>query len=204
MSSMVDQILTSLQQVTLVEWVGTIFGLLTVWYSVKANILCWPTGMISVAAYAILFFNIKLYADTLLQIFFFIVSIIGWWQWSKRDKNDQTLPVTILSNLNRVLIFFLMIVCIVSSGYLFSRFTDAHIPFWDSTVTGMSVTAQLLLIRKKFENWILWIIVDVLSIGIYFYKEVYLTSFLYLVFLGMATKGFFEWKKQLQPRSKVA
>ena len=68
----------------------------------------------------------------------------------------------------------------------------------------MSVTAQLLLIRKKFENWILWIIVDVLSIGIYFYKEVYLTSFLYLVFLGMATKGFFEWKKQLQPRSKVA
>jgi nicotinamide mononucleotide transporter len=197
---MTDYVLTALQQITLAEWVGTIFGLLTVWYSVKANILCWPTGMVSVAAYAVLFFNIKLYADTLLQVFFFVVSILGWWQWSRRDKNDLELPITILSNSDRFLILLLMIVCILSSGLLFSQFTDAHIPFWDSTVTGMSVTAQLLLIRKKFENWILWILVDVLSIGIYFYKEVYLTSFLYFVFLCMATKGFFEWKKRLPIR----
>lgn len=201
-------ILQSLQQTSLLEWIGTIFGLLTVWYSVKANILCWPTGMISVAAYAILFFHIHLYADALLQIFFFVVSAIGWWQWSKKANNNHELPITMLTAKSRVGIFFLMVACILFSGWFFSRFTDAHIPFWDSTATGMSVTAQLLMLRKKFENWILWIIVDVLSIGIYFYKQVYLTMLLYAVFLVMATMGYFEWRKlyrrQSNPSSNTA
>lgn len=201
MEAIFTNLIISLQKISITEWIGTIFGLLTVWYSVKENILCWPTGMISVAAYSILFFSIKLYADTLLQVFFFIVSILGWVAWAKRDKDNQELHITLLSKRDRILIFLLMIVCIILSGSLFSYYTDAHIPFWDSTATGMSVTAQLLLIRKKFENWILWIIVNILSIGIYFYKEVYLTTFLYVVFLCMATKGFFEWKKQLKTNS---
>lgn len=186
--------------ISTLEWIGTIFGLLTVWYSVKENILCWPTGMISVAAYGALFFSIKLYADTLLQIFFFVVSIIGWWQWARKDEHQEKLHITFLSAKNRVGILLLMIVCIVLCGSLFAAFTDAHIPFWDSTIAGMSVTAQLLLIRKKFENWILWISVNILSIGVYYYKAVYLTAFLYVVFLVMSTQGLLEWKKQLQKK----
>lgn len=194
-------ILQSLQQTTLLEWIGTIFGLLTVWYSVKANILCWPTGMISVGAYAVLFFQIHLYADAILQIFFFVVSAIGWWKWSKKANNNHELPITMLSSKSRVGIFFLMIACILISGFLFAHFTDAHIPFWDSTASGMSVTAQILLLKKKFENWILWIIVDILSIGIYFYKHVYLTMILYAVFLVMATMGHFEWLRLYKQQS---
>ncbi|MCC7459779.1 MAG: nicotinamide mononucleotide transporter [Proteobacteria bacterium] len=185
-----------IRQITWVEWVGTIFGLLTVWYSVKSNVLTWPTGMVSVAAYAVLFFQIKLYADAMLQVFFFIMCAIGWWNWSLKRNGQKELPITFLKNNDRYKILGLMVFCILLSGLVFSKFTDAHIPFWDSTATGMSIAAQLLLIRKKFETWILWIIVDMLSIGIYFHKEVYLTMFLYVVFLCMATQGYFEWKRK--------
>jgi nicotinamide mononucleotide transporter len=185
-----------IRQITWVEWVGTIFGLLTVWYSVKSNVLTWPTGMVSVAAYAVLFFQIKLYADAMLQVFFFIMCAIGWWNWSLKRNGQKELPITFLKNNDRYKILGLMVFFILLSGLVFSKFTDAHIPFWDSTATGMSIAAQLLLIRKKFETWILWIIVDMLSIGIYFHKEVYLTMFLYVVFLCMATQGYFEWKRK--------
>ena len=201
MTSIWMNIWQTVQQTTWLEWVGTVFGLLTVWYSVKANILCWPTGMVSVAAYAILFFHIHLYADALLQIFFFVVSALGWWQWSKKANNDHELPITMLNSKNRISIFFFMVACILFSGWFFSKFTDAHIPFWDSTATGMSVTAQLLMMRKKLENWILWILVDILSIGIYYYKQVYLTTGLYAVFLIMATMGHFEWLKLYRRQS---
>lgn len=120
-------------------------------------------------------------------------------------KNDQKeLPITYLKDKDRYKIAGLMLGFIILSGWFFSSFTDAHIPFWDSTATGISITAQLLLIRKKFETWFLWIIVDILSIGIYLYKEVYLTTFLYVVFLCMAIKGYFEWKKQIVKQKELS
>lgn len=198
METILLNITDSLRQTSMIEWIGTIFGLLTVWYSVKSNILTWPTGMISVAAYGILFFRIHLYADTLLQIFFFLMSVWGWWNWSLKKNNEHELPITTLSLPERIKIFALMLAFTLVSGFLFHRYTDAHIPFWDSTITGMSVTAQILLVKKKFENWILWIAVNILSIGVYCYKHVYLTAILYFIFLIMAIKGYLEWKRQIK------
>ena len=192
------------KQITWIEWIGTIFGLLTVWYSVKSNILTWPTGIISVTAFGVLFFQIKLYSDALLQIFFLVMCIAGWWNWSLKKNDQKELPITYLKDKDRYKIAGLMLGFIILSGWFFSSFTDAHIPLWDSTATGISITAQLLLIRKKFETWFLWIIVDILSIGIYLYKEVYLTTFLYVVFLCMAIKGYFEWKKQIVKQKELS
>ena len=177
------------------EIVGVVFGLLSVWLTVRRSIWCWPTGIVSVAAFAILFFEIKLYADMLLQIFFLVTSIAGWYFWLHGGRDRTELPISTLSRTQIALLGVGLALCIYVVGYLFSTYTDAHIPFWDATASGMSVLAQILLMRKKLENWYLWISVDVLSIGIYTYKQVYLTAGLYVIFLVLATGGLIEWRK---------
>jgi nicotinamide mononucleotide transporter len=184
------------------EIVGVVFGLLSVWLTVKRSIWCWPTGIISVAVFALLFFEIKLYADMLLQVFFLVTSFIGWYFWVRGGLDNTALPISTLSIGQITLLVMGLAVSIFLVGYMFSTYTDAHIPFWDATASGMSVMAQILLMRKKLENWYLWIAVDVLSIGIYIYKEVYLTAGLYaglyIVFLVLATGSLIEWRKALK------
>ena len=149
------------------ELVGVLFGLLSVYLTVREHIWCWPTGIISVGAFAILFFDIKLYADMLLQIFFVVTSFQGWYYWTRGGRAKTELSITLLSPQQRVLGAVGLVIAIIAVGALFDQYTDAHIPFWDAAASGTSVVAQLLLMRKKLENWYLWIAVDVLSIGIY-------------------------------------
>lgn len=177
------------------EIVGVVFGLLSVWLTVRRSIWCWPTGIVSVAAFAILFFDIKLYADMGLQIFFLATSFMGWYYWLRGGRNQTELPITTLTPNQVVLLGVGLVVSVFTVGYLFSTYTDAHIPFWDATASGMSVLAQVLLMRKKLESWYLWIAVDVLSIGIYIYKDVLLTAGLYVIFLLLAIGGLLEWRK---------
>jgi nicotinamide mononucleotide transporter len=185
------------------EIIGTLFGLLSVALTVKAHVACWPSGIVSVAAYAVLFFQIKLYADMLLQLFFLVTSVIGWVMWT-RGPSSEGRPITQLTPRQRWQTFGVTAGAVAACAALFSAFTDASLPVLDSAVSGMSVTAQLLLTRKKVESWVLWIVVDVFSIGIYLYKAVYLTAGLYVVFLILATRGLFEWRRAIQGQSTAA
>ncbi len=180
------------------ELVGVVFGLISVALTVRASIWCWPTGIVSVAAFAVLFYDIKLYADMLLQIFFLITSVQGWYYWSRGGAQASTLPITTLSNRQRAGTAIGLVIAVLVVGWMFSSYTDAHLPFWDAAASGGSVVAQLLLLRKKLENWVIWIAVDVLSIGIYLYKEVYLTAGLYVVFLLLAIGGLISWRRAMQ------
>lgn len=183
---------------SLLELTGVIFGLLSVYFSVKQSIWTWPAGIISVSAFGLLFFEIKLYADMCLQFFFLWSCIQGWYFWLHGGKNKSHLKISTLTPRQRILIVLGTIACILIIGFLFQRFTDATLPYLDSTASGMSVVAQLLLMRKKIENWILWIVVDILSIGIYTYKEVYLTAGLFFVFMLLSTQGLLRWKEELE------
>lgn len=166
--------------------------------TVRENIWCWPTGIVSVVAFGILFFQIKLYADVGLQVFFLITSFQGWYYWLYGGKNKTELPISSLTGRQISLLLISLAVCVFIIGYLFKNYTDAHLPFWDASASGMSVLAQILLMRKKLENWYLWIIVDLLSIGIYVYKAVYLTAGLYVIFLMLAISGLIAWRKSLR------
>jgi len=177
------------------EVIGAVFGLLSVYLTMRERIWCWPTGIISVIAYAVLFYEIKLYADMLLQIFFLVTSFQGWYMWLHGGANRGELPITQLSRVQIAMLGFSLVACTIVIGFVFDTYTDAHIPFWDAAASSMSVVAQVLLMRKKFENWYLWIAVDVLSIGIYVYKEVYLTAGLYAVFLALAIGGLLAWRR---------
>lgn len=179
------------------EIIGVVFGLLSVYLTVREHIWCWPTGIVSVIAYGLLFYEIKLYADMLLQIFFLVTSFQGWYLWLHGGKDRSELSITRLSRNQIIALGVGLVICAAAIGYMFDTYTDAHIPFWDAAASSMSVLAQILLMRKKFENWHLWIAVDLLSIGIYVYKEVYLTAGLYVVFLVLAIGGLLAWRRMV-------
>ena len=183
-----------------IEIVGAAFGLLSVYLTIRENVWLWPTGIISVVAYAILFYDIKLYADALLQVFFFVTSLQGWHYWLYGGKNQTEPPMSTLTPREMAMLGIGLILAVIVVGSLFASYTDAHIPFWDAAISGGSVLAQILLMRKKFENWHLWIAVDMVSIGVYTYKGVYLTAGLYAVFLVMAVVGLVAWRRTLHER----
>jgi nicotinamide mononucleotide transporter len=180
------------------EVTGVIFGLLSVWLTVRQSVWCWPTGLVSVVAFAVLFLQIKLYADVGLQIFFFVTGVQGWYYWLYGGKHRTELPITQLTTKQILALALLLLVNVLLIGWSFSRYTDAHVPFWDAAASGASVVANLLLVRKKLESWYLWILVDVLSIGIYAYKQVWLTAGLFTIFLGLAIRGLIVWQRALK------
>jgi nicotinamide mononucleotide transporter len=182
---------------TILEWTGALTGLASVVLTVKRRVACWPVGLVSVAAYALFFFRLKLYADTGLQVFFFATSLYGWWHWARGGALHTAAPILVLSARRRMLTAMVLAVVVAVVATLLARFTDASLPFWDSLASALSVAAQVLLMWKIFENWALWIAVDVLSIGIYLYKGAYVTTVLYAIFLGLAVSGFIVWRRAL-------
>ncbi|MEN9799952.1 MAG: hypothetical protein RL653_3649 [Pseudomonadota bacterium] len=184
------------------EWAGALTGLLCVGLTVRAHVACWPVGIVSSAAYAWFFYaHLKLYSDALLQLFFIGSSLLGWWQWKQGGRGRTELPITWLDARGRIAALVSTAAAAGAVGWVFARFTDASLPWLDATTSGMSVTAQLLLVRKKVESWALWILVDVLSISMYLAKQARLTALLYGVFLVLATRGLLSWKRSLPPAS---
>ncbi len=186
------------EQLSFVELTGTIFGIIGVWLTVKKNILCFPAGIINVALYAWLFFQSRLYADALLQIVYIILLIYGWYQWLYGKKNDTALDVTKTSSGMLSLLFLLCIISTVGIGIFFRYNTDASLPYLDALTTSISLIAQWMIARKKIENWLLWIVADVIYVGMYVYKHLYLTSLLYFIFIILAIIGWQQWKKDVQ------
>jgi nicotinamide mononucleotide transporter len=177
------------------EIVGVVFGLISVILTVRQSIISWPTGIISVIAFALLFFNTKLYADMGLQLFYVVTGFYGWYLWKYGGVNKGELKVNVLTNQQRIFTALVFVPAFYLMGLFLRTYTDAALPIWDSLSSTLSVFAQILLMKKIFENWGCWIVVDILSIGIYIYKGVYLTAGLYVIFLGLAITGFVEWYK---------
>lgn len=177
----------------IVEIVGVVFGLISVYLTVKQKILSWPAGIISVVAFGLLFFDIKLYADMALQGFYVVTGFLGWYMWKFGGEQKTELKVATLTNMQRFKVAFVLVPLVFTIGWMLRAYTDASLPFIDSFAAALSIVAQLLLMKKYLENWMLWIIVDVISIGMYIFKGVYLTAGLYAVYLALATAGLIEW-----------
>jgi nicotinamide mononucleotide transporter len=179
------------------EIIGTILGLVSVWLTVRQNIWCWPTGLVMVALYAVVFFQAKLYADAGLQVVYFVLQIYGWYEWLHGGKARSKLNVTRIRLRLGVVLVVIAATATAAMGYLLATKTDAALPYWDSTATVLSLIAQWMLARKIIENWLVWITVDLLSIGIYAAKALYPTMALYAAFLALAALGWIEWRKSL-------
>jgi nicotinamide mononucleotide transporter len=180
---------------TPLEMVATLAGLLCVWLTAKENIWCWPIGLINVGCFFFMFYGAKLYADMTLQVIFFILSIQGWIVWLTKRQQAEVRPTKRLSQKLGSILAGIFVVLTIAWGYMLSEFTDGSIPYLDALIATLSIVAQFLLSNKILENWYVWIVVDVLSIGMYWYKGLYSVAFLYVVFLVIAVYGLLSWKK---------
>lgn len=186
-----------LQQMTWFEAIAVLFGLLSVWFAKKENILVYPTGIVSVSIYVYICLGAKLYADMGINAYYFVVSIYGWIVWSKKEGQKDSIPITRNSTTENIFSFSIFTAAVGLLYYVLVSFTDSDVPLWDSITTSVAFTAMWLMARKKLESWTAWIITDLLSIPLYFYKGYILTSFQFLIFLFIAIQGYLAWKKNL-------
>ncbi|MCH7512467.1 MAG: nicotinamide mononucleotide transporter [Bacteroidetes bacterium] len=193
-----QEVIANAAQIDVLELLGSIFGLLAVWYLIKENILTWPAGIIYIFISFVIFYRTKLYADLALHFVFLVLNIYGWYFWIKGRKEESNLPVTTISFKFLTSITGGCAVGIWIMGTLFERYTDAAVPYWDSATTVLSLAGMWLTARKKIENWYFWIVVDILATGIYIYKEIYFYATLYGIYIVLASIGYFSWKKSME------
>lgn len=183
------------------ELVAVVLTLVAVYLTTRQVVWCWPLGMLSVALYAAVFYEARLYADTGLQGFYFLLAAYGWWAWLHNGEDQGQLRVSLASAGTRWLLVVGASVGGVVLGYGLHWATDASLPFMDSMLTAFSIAAQWMQTRKLLESWLVWLVVDLLYVGMFLYKKLYLTAGLYGVFLGLAVLGFAQWRQSMrQPR----
>jgi len=183
---------------SLLEALGVFFGLLSVWFAKKENILVFPTGIVSVLIYVFLCFDTKLYADMGINAYYFIMSVYGWYYWSRKDSTRNQTPVSRNSKKE----WYISIAIFVSSFIILSlvlvHFTDSDVPIIDAFTTSIFIVGMQLMAKKKIENWLAWIVGDFISIPLYYYKGLSLTSFQFIIFLVIAVLGYISWNKSLK------
>ncbi|MRX47683.1 nicotinamide riboside transporter PnuC [Pedobacter puniceum] len=192
-----QEIIQQFKAISYLEWFGVITGALCVYLAAKENILNWPVSILSVLTYIYIFYEAKLYGDTILQFYFLSTAIYGWYYWSygqnKSLKSER--PVTKLTKNEWLLATIVLLSASITFGYLLDDFTDSDVPYIDGFCTATSFIAQFLMTRKKLENWLIWILVDAVYIPLYIHKDLMATALLYFVFLFIALKGYLDWKK---------
>jgi nicotinamide mononucleotide transporter len=178
------------------EIVAVIFSVAGVWLTAHRKPLCWPVSLISVALYAKVFLDAKLYSDLLLQGFFAVTILYGWRNW-RRDAQagNGILAVSRVSARGWIAGLVAGSSGTVALGALMAHFTDAAVPWLDAGLTSFSLVSQYWTARRWIETWWLWIVVDVIYTGLFLYKELYLTAGLYALFIGLAVRGLLSWNK---------
>ncbi|MEQ4673870.1 nicotinamide riboside transporter PnuC [Providencia vermicola] len=210
----------SVYDLSYIEAVGTIAGLLCILLASLEKTINYLFGLINVSLFAVIFFQIQLYANLLLQIFFFVANIYGWYAWSRVNSSQQaelkirwlslpkasvTLVLSVLAVLyltfNIDVVFGVLatwaveLLNMLGANLAMPTIEPDAFPFWDSTMTILSVVAMILMTRKYVENWLLWVIINVISIVIFFIQGVYAMSLEYLILLGIALNGSRLWIK---------
>ncbi len=198
MQQIISQFLNDLHQTGWLEFIAVVTGIASVIFSRKENILVYPVGMINTGISIYLYITHGLYADASVNFYYTIMSIIGWIMWSKKSDGKKSLIITASTKKDwRDSIFFFAGCWIVLYGLL-SRFTDSTVPIADSFTSAAAFTGMWLMNKKKLENWTWWIILDLASVPLNFYKHLVFLSFQYLVFLILAVMGYITWRKKIQ------
>ena len=175
------------------ELVSFVLSVATVWLNIRQSHWGWLFAIISSATYGLVFFGSRLYGDMGLQLVFIAVSFYGWYQWLHGDDSHERLPVSTLDARGRWLAAAAWLAGFALLAWFLKSYTDTDVPNSDGFLTAGSLVGQLLLSRKKVENWHVWIIVDVLYVALYLHKHLVLTAVLYAVFVGMAVIGLRAW-----------
>lgn len=191
------------------EFFGTLAGFVAVWLASKANIWSWPLGLINVTLFFFLFYQVQLYPDMFLQVFFFVTNLMGWWRWThprpEEEDRKKELRVSFMPIKQLIMLSAIGLAGTLVSGSLASNLHEwfpflfnkpSAFPYLDSFVTVMSIITTFLMIQKKIECWILWIVIDILATYMYFMKGIKFVGIEYLVFCFIAAFGLWNWSRE--------
>jgi nicotinamide mononucleotide transporter len=192
-----QQFIDDLQQTSWLEYIAVFFGIASVIYSRMENILVYPVGMVNTSIFIYLYITHGLYADASVNFYYTIMSIIGWSMWAQKSGGQSTLIITKSNKQDWRNTFIFFGFCYITLFLILKNFTDSTVPQADAFTSAAAFTGMWLMNKKKVENWLWWIITDLASIPLNFYKHLVFTSFQYLVFLVLAVMGYITWKKRL-------
>lgn len=183
---------------SLLEVAGVISGLLCVYLAAKNIIWNWPLAIISVAIYIFIFYDSHLFADMGLQVYFLAINIYGWYFWSKKSSSATKAPVASIKQREVILSALAVVIFTFLLGSILYNHTIASYPYLDSFCTACSIVAQFFMARKVLQNWLLWIFVDIIYVGIYIFKDLHLTAAMYAIYIVIALIGYVDWKKEFK------
>ncbi len=183
------------------EIVAAALGFVAIYLQIRQNVWYWLVSIIMVSMYIYIYIDARLYADMSLQVYYLIISFYGWYMWLFGKTVDHHKTVLLVSTTPQKQGFILLMISIALFfviAWFLIHFTNSDLPYWDSFTTSLSFVATWMLARKKIENWLIWIIVDAVSVGIYIYKSLYPTAVLFLFLTILAWVGYKQWQKDME------
>lgn len=204
MSSLFESLAKQLAAWTVAEMVAVVFAVLYLLFAIRENIWCWVCAGISTAIYVWLFVGAKLYMESLLNVFYFGMAIYGWYVWTTGRENSHELPITVWPMRVHVTALTIIAMLVAVVGYWLAQNTDAAFPFVDSATTFTAMWATFLVARKVLENWWYWLVIDLVSIFIYWSRDLELTALLFVVYVIMIPFGISSWTRSMRTHSTTA
>ncbi|NVJ88269.1 MAG: nicotinamide mononucleotide transporter [Flavobacteriaceae bacterium] len=179
------------------EFIAFIFGIASVWYAKKENILVYPTGLIATIITVYLLYKAEYFGDMMMNFYYSVMSIYGWWNWSRKKDGEYVVPIS-RTNLKEKWIGFILFLLTMAVTYLVYSYSGTTIEtenYIDIFTSGVFFTAMWYMANKKIENWTLWIFADIITVPLYAYRGLGMLSLQYLIFTILAIQGYLAWKK---------
>ena len=187
-----------------IEIIATVTGIIYLMYSILGDKKLWLYGLISSGLYVYICFVAGIYADMGINIYYVLVSIYGWIHWTVyKETSTKEIPYSKTKFIEAIYLLFVTIGLYIALVFILKRFTNSTVPYLDSFTTAASITATWMLARKMIEHWLIWIVVDAVSVGLYIYKDLYPTSFLFAVYTILAISGYITWKKEWKLQERI-
>lgn len=212
-----SELLTSLQTALAAMWgwelIAVVFAIAYLLLALKENILCWYAALISTTIYTVLFWNVSLLMESLLQVYYVAMAIYGWYQWRQpvssgleeaaleqgaQNNTNSALKISCWGLQRHLQMIGAIVLISLISGFLLNRHTDAAWPYLDSFTTWASVFTTYMVAKKVLENWLYWVVIDALSIFLYLDRGLYLTAILFVGYTVIAVIGFYQWRQSFQ------
>ncbi len=195
MTDFYQQFIADLQATSFWEWLAVILALAYLVLSIKESLWCWPAALFSTAIYGVLFFDVNLYMESSLNLYYLLMAVYGWNQWRKTGPNQNKKTIVEWSLVTHIYWILLLTFVVFLSAYLLSKFTDQDLPLLDSFTTWFAVFTTYLVAKKVLENWLYWIVIDAASIYLFLSKGFALTSVLFAIYIVLAFYGWLTWKR---------
>lgn len=204
MNSLQADIAAQFAQLSGYELAGVVLAVGYLVLAIRQNIWCWSCAAISTAIYVMLFAGAKLYMESLLNVFYFGMAVYGWHTWRNSSAGSGELPVSIWPRNTHLVAIAVIVALSLSTGFLLERYSDAAFPYVDSMTTYTAVWATFLVARKELQNWWYWLVIDFVSIFIYWSRDLKLTSLLFVVYVGLIPLGLIAWTRSWRRTRELA